>query len=811
VRVVDVSGVPESDAVHPGELLRDLRRAAGLTQEQLAERAGISPRSISELERGGEHVPRRDTVDLLARALGLAGSSRDAFESSVEQQRRSLLEQRRPVHSESTSFTASAVADRLEREALRPLTSLIGREQELADLSAALAAQPLLTLVGPGGVGKTRLAQELVRRHHSNYPEGCWFVELAGLSDPLLVPGAIAQAIGLREARGDMVRGALVDYIGLKRVLLVLDNCEHLIEACADLVGELLGKCRNLQVMTTSREPLAITGEMLWQVLPLEVPVHTDATSLERLSANPAVRLFVDRAQAASQVSLTPDNALDIARICVAVDGIPLAIELAAARTRMFAIEQLANMLEAGVGVLAAPGRFGAASRHRALRATIDWSYDLLTPEQRILLRRFSVFAGGWTLEAAEDVCAGSPIDSSTILDLLGDLVEKSMVLVDTCGTQARYRLLEPIRQYALEHLESSGEADAYRRRHAMFFLDVPATGTTAPSGPDEIASLERFDDEHANMRLALRWALSHGEVEAALRSAASLFRFWERRGHFQEGCAWLEQGLSRNDGVGLSPGVRATALNALAFLYWRGGAGDRAQPLAEQALAVSQSVGMTRGIAEAYLNLGMSAFLLHDYPRAESCLENSVTFARQADRTPMLSVALAFFARVLLWVNGPHDERATGLLQESLALAQSAQSRYASGHALATSGDLLWGQSHLARAVAYWRSALAVFSDVADRRGIAGCLERLALALARSDHAEPAAWLFGAADAQHLRMGMPLRSDDDQVDHAHFVRDADRQPAQSAFPEAWAAGQQSSLKDSVAKALEATHVLKWP
>jgi predicted ATPase/DNA-binding XRE family transcriptional regulator len=781
-----------------GELLRDHRRAAGLTQEELAERAGISPRSISGLEAGGAHIPRRDTVALLVRALGLSGADRDAFEAIVDRRRG-------PRASPSVELVPgqpmASVAERVVHNVPRSLTSFIGREQELNELARLLPTTPLLTLVGAGGVGKTRLAQELVRYQLTTFVDGCWFVELSGLADPSLVPGAVAAAIGLRDVQSRNMTDSLAAYLESKQLLLVLDNCEHLVEASATLVARLLGECPFIQVLATSREPLAISGEMTWRVAPLDLPDPKSPLSSEQITRSAAVRLFVERAQALNNtLVLTEDNAAAIARICIGVDGIPLALELAAARARVLTVDQLAERLEHDSSVLRRADRAGLP-QHRTIRATIDWSHDLLTDLERLLLRRLSVFAGGWTLPSAEKVCSGDDIEPDAVLDLLTQLVDKSMVVMDVEQSSARYRLLEPIRQYALERLDASNEAALCRARHATAFLQMARPGEVGIAGPDEVASLDRFEVEHANLRVALRWALTHQHVQAALRAASALFRFWERRGHFQEGCSWLEQALAATDETP-SP-ERGRALNALAFLYWRGGDARRADPIAEQAFAVCQQAGTVRDVAQALVNLGMIAYFRGRPALAAARLEEAVLFGRQAADIPQLSVALTFLGRTLLWAKGPNNTRAAAVLEESLALAESARSLYATGHALLTLGDLVWRRAEFERAGSLWRRALAIRAQLADRRGIAGSLERLAWGLVVGEDYAAAAWLFGAAEAQRTAVGIGLRHDE-QIDHAHQVTVV-REHLGDATSAAWAAGRVASVDEAVRHALAAT------
>jgi predicted ATPase/transcriptional regulator with XRE-family HTH domain len=434
-----------------------------MTQEELAERAGISPRSISGLERGEGAVPRRDTVAQLVHALGLAGADRAEFQAMVVRRRPPPA----PLSANSLANSSDRSSDASLHNLPRSLTSFVGREQEMRDLGPILASAPLVTLVGAGGVGKTRLARELARKHAVRYADGAWLVELAELADPSLLVGAVAGAVGVPPGQSQNSLEALTEYLRPKHMLLLLDNCEHLVAACAELLSSLLRICPHLHILTTSREPLAINGEIIWLVRPLQLPDPNLPLSASEITGLAAVQLFMERARAVNpSVKLTDDNAAAVARVCVAVDGIPLAIELAAARTRVVTVEQLSEFLEHDVHILGGATR-GGAPRHRTIRATIDWSHDLLGEREQILLRRLSVFSGRWTLEMAEDVCSGSGIDIEDVLDVLAQLVDKSMVLVDARDVVARYRLLEPIRQYALERLEAAGEAAEFHARHA--------------------------------------------------------------------------------------------------------------------------------------------------------------------------------------------------------------------------------------------------------------------------------------------------------------------------------------------------------
>jgi non-specific serine/threonine protein kinase len=739
-----------------GELLRQFRRAAGLTQEELAEEASVSPRSISGWESGGAHLPRRDTLAMLVRALGLEGAEREALQASIERPgpRRRVL------------------PERPEHNLPRTLSTFVGRERELTDLQQLLGTAPLLTLVGTGGVGKTRLALELVRERVTSFADGVWLVELASVVDGSVLPATIAAAVGMREADSRNVIGSLTEHLRGKHLLLVFDNCEHQIDACAQLAAHLLRSCPRLQIVATSREPLAVEGEIAWRVPPLDVPDLADVARLtpEEVLRSASVRLFVERVHAVNQsFVLSETNTQAIARICLGVDGIPLALELAAARAQVLTVEQLAERLEYDSGALGRAVRTGLP-RHRTIRATIDWSHELLDEREQVLLRRVSVFAGGWTLAMAESICHGAGIEVDDVLELLTGLVDKSMALVVATDNVARYRLLEPIRQYAMERLEASGEAATFRARHATAFLSLADTGDVDPSGADEIASLQRLDAEQDNLRAALRWTLDHAPSETALRATAAMFRFWERRALSSEGRDWLEQALARaGDDAPLKHHGRV--LSALASFYWRGGEPARARPLTEQSLALARAAGDLRGEAWALFSLGMIAYFLGESGSAVAHLESCLPLARKARYLTLQSLALTFIGRILLWTVGPEHSRVADALDESFSIAAAAESRYATGHLLVALGDLAWLQGEAKRALGIWRQALEVRKQLAERRGITYCLERLAWGLAATGRLEPAGWLLGAAEAQRAALNIPLQRDE-QGYHARTLAD---------------------------------------
>jgi non-specific serine/threonine protein kinase len=735
---------------------------------------------------------------LLVQALGLSGTAREAFEALVVRAR-----MRRPPPSVKAAIASASDARGERHNVARSIDTFIGRERDVEELGQLVLNAPVVTLLGAGGVGKTRLARELARDQASMFADGAWLVQLAELTDPSLLPDAIAASVGLHVGSSRSTAELLAEYLRTKHLLLVLDNCEHLVAGCAAIVAQLLEVCPRLHVMATSREALAIDGEIIWPVRPLALPDLNLRQTAAQLSRTAAARLFVERANAVNpRFVITDENAAVLASICVALDGIPLAVELAAPLTRILSLTEISERLGCDSDILRASNRFGSA-RHRTIRSTIDWSHDLLDERERVLLRRLAVFAGGWNLHMAEHVCAGEGLKSREILDVLAQLVDKSMVVVQATDSSARYRLLEPIRQYALERLEASGESAEYAARHAALMLALPESGERGGDfGPEEIASLRRFETEHANLRAALRWALNHGQVDAALRAAANLFRFWERRGHLQEGCAWLEEALAI---AGDAPFPhRGVALNALAFLYWRLGDVERALPVAEQALEVNRDSRSPLSLPFALGNLGIIAYIRDEPGLGVSWLEESVAMARQAGYRPLLSVALTFLGRSLLRLHGPTDPRPIQVLKESLALAEGAQALYAMGHALLALGDVGWRLGEVQGAMADWSRALEIQAQLVDVRGMVASIERLAWGVAATGDFESAVRLCGTAHAQRRMLGITLRHEL-SVDHDELETDARQQLGSSAFDAAWLAGERSSIDEAVAVALDLT------
>jgi predicted ATPase/DNA-binding SARP family transcriptional activator len=580
---------------------------------------------------------------------------------------------------------APTVAPRREHRANNlplQLTSFVGRMQEMAEIRRLLAQSRLVTVTGAGGVGKTRLAIQIANQLDDTYRDGVWMVELAPVVALGALPQAVMAVLGIREQAGRPMINTLTDYLQDREMLLVLDNCEHVIEASAQLVAGLLQRCPDLHVLATSREALGMGGELAWRVRSLSVPDAGPLPAAESLNEYEAIALFVDRATiAVGSFALTNENAGPVAEVCQTLDGIPLAIELAAAKLKVLSLAQIAERLSDRFRLLTGGSRT-AMPRQQTLRAAIDWSYDLLPEPQQATLRRLSVFAGGISLEAAEAVCAAEgEIEASDVIDLLADLVAKSLVLVDNERSVARYRLIETVRQYSREKLFEAREAERVRDRHRKNFQLLAEQGEPELRGKNQAAWLERFDLEHDNLRAALAWSIEQEDTDSSLRLAGAMGYFWRQRGHRTEGLSWLQRALSRSAG---SSRPRARAL------LWAAGitidTGDYAQGaiLGSQSLAISTEAGDQWGEGYANQILGAVEIRTDQFDRALALFDKSLeAFRRAGDRW---GVAFALYSKGFTsWGRGDY-EKAREHLQEGLDLFR----QVGDGHRIAASQQVL-------------------------------------------------------------------------------------------------------------------------
>src|SRR5215203_1000198 len=663
-------------------------------------------------------------------------------------------------------------------------TSFVGREEELVEVGRLLSMTRLLTLVGAGGSGKTRFALRVARGLAGTYADGIWLVELAPLSNPELLEQAVASVLGVREEPDPPLTATLKEHLSSREVLLILDNCEHLIEAAARLVESLLDSCEGLRILVTSREALNVEGELVWQVAPLPVPDTLGAPTVGELAGYGSVRLFVERARLRRpQFELTQEDAEAVAEICRILDGMPLAIELAAARAGALSAEQIVSRLGYSLELL--EGSRTASPRQRTLEGTMDWSFGLLSERERELFSRLSVFAGGWSLEAM--VAVSDEVDP---LDVLLSLVDKSLVVAEArAGDGLRYRMLEPVRQYGQKRLEKSGEAERVRGRHAQYYLTLAEEAEPELAGPREVEKLELLEAEHDNLRTAFSWALEREEAELGLRIAAALWPFWEAHGHYREGARRLEEVLEKGDQA--SP-ARIKALEGLSRLVHHQGDLARAEAAAREGLGVSVGAGAENKRALFLLELGSTAYVRGDYERTKELLEESLTLSRRVGDRRLTARALLALASAT--ADAGDFRRAMELYEEGLSISRRLGSAYPLGTFLINMGYqyLLQGDperatalnaeaanlyrqrghkgklqyaldnlgwSALARgdhrqAEALHRECLALCQELGERTIAAECLEGLACAAGARGEASRAARLFGAGEAQREAVG---------------------------------------------------------
>jgi predicted ATPase/DNA-binding SARP family transcriptional activator len=663
-----------------------------------------------------------------------------------------------------------------------PLTSLIGRERAISTVAELLHSARLLTLTGPGGCGKTRLALAVAAELAAGdrYPDGVWLVELAALADPALVPGAVAGVLGVREVAARPSLDTLADALRGRALLLVLDNCEHLAGGCAHLARRLLAAAPDVHILATSRAALRVWGEVTWAVPPLRVPGEGASGTPDVLAAGEAVALFVDRARwRRPGFTLTPENAPAVAAICRRLDGIPLALELAAARAAVLT-----------------GGDRAAPARQRTLRATLDWSHDLLDLAERALFRRLAVFAGGWNLDAAEVVCADDEVPARDILVLLAGLVDQSLVLVEEepHAPEARYRLLEPVRQYALERLVASGEAERLRERHAAHFLALAERVELALAGPKQHRWLDALGAEYGNLRAALEWAASLGGADVALRLGGALWRFWSIRGPVGEGREWLTRLLTRAGEAG-GPVVRAKALASAGLLAYQQGDHTAARPLFEACLAIRRELGDPGPIARALTNL---AFVAADRERATALLDEALALGRAVgDKASILRTlnSLGEVAR-----SGGDYAWAQECYAESLALCRETGERLGIAHVLHNLGLVGLARSEPARAAAQLHESLLICQELGDLGLAARCLMALAGVAGATGQAARAARLFGAAQALRAASGTDEGELNREGSRRHLAA-ARAALGEEAFLAALAAGEALSLEAAVAEA----------
>jgi len=684
------------------------------------------------------------------------------------------------------------------------LTSFIGREREIEEVKRLLSSSRLVTLTGSGGCGKTRLAIHVASELLSEFAHGVWLVDLASLADPALVPQTAATVLDVRPQGNQPVLIALSDYLRDKKLLLVLDNCEHLIEACAQLAEAILRACPGLRLLATSRETLGIEGEAAVRVPSLSLPSPQNAT-LAAIAEAEAAQLFVERASAALPgFALTDSNALPIAQVCRRLDGIALAIELAASRVKLLKVEQIAARLDDAFRFLTGGSRT-ALPRHQTLRAAIDWSYDLLAKPERVLLRRLSVFAGGWTLEVAEQVCASeggqAGILPSEILDLLAHLVDKSLVVVDMQGGETRYRMLETIRQYARERLAASGETDAARRRHAEFFTAwVEQMGMELRTGPTQLDRFAQLEVEGDNIAAALEWSLGGADGELGLRLVSAIFYFWWRGGHWLEWGRWMALAPAHLDHV--SETTRAGALVAMAataFYVTRDNEAGRRH--SREALAIYRRLGDRRNIAWAifWLNTG-SIGVADEYAQSMDLAEEAIAIMWQDGDLGGVAQGLTNLG-LYAQVHGDRI-RAKAAYQESLKIAREIGDQIRESIQLSNLGGLALAEGDYETAVSLYTQRLSWARQHGNTAQILSGFANLSGVLRLLRKPQRAAQLMGAMDVLSDNFGVKLQPSE-QSEFNRYVALVREQLGAEAFETLRREGRAMTLEQAIAYALE--------
>ncbi len=695
-----------------------------------------------------------------------------------------------------TDFPALRTLETVPNNLLQQVTSFIGRERELAEVERLLGNARLLTLLGVGGIGKTRLSLQVAAQTMNEYPDGVWLVELAPLTDARLVPQAVASVLGVKEEAGRPVIEALKKHVRDRHLLLILDNCEHLLHTCADLAQQLLQSSSRLKILTSSREHLHVDGEATYSVPALAVPDPSSVVTPKAEAQYESVRLFCDRAAAAQpSFHLTEQNAAAIGEICRRLDGIPLAIELAAARVHGLSVDNIAARLNDRFQLLTRGSRT-ALPRQQTLRALIDWSYDLLSEPERTLFRRLAVFAGGWTLAAVESVGAGSNIEQSDVLDLLTQLVEKSLVALEPEG--GRYGLLETVRQYAQERLTESGEEETTRARHLAFYLALAEKARPELVGPQQGAWLGQLDLERENLLSAHAWAEhAEGGGPLGLRLVCSVKHYWIIRGFLGLGLRVTVEALTRRGAQERNFARCSALLDAGQLGCVMGNYGDAQRYLAES-LAIAREIGNTGMVALVLQPLGVASLGQGDLAGARGHFEEALTLARQLGNKREIAAALNCLAQVHR-VEGALVT-AEPLYDNVVELARELGDRESIAIGLLNLAMVAIGLGSADRVRTHLLEVLAIVDEIGSKPAGLSALEVCAGFAAMHREWEQAARFFGAAEAQMRQTGLH-RDPADEAFLVPLIALARRALGATPFAAAEAAGAALAYKQALAEA----------
>ncbi len=771
------------------QVLRHHRRAAGLTQEELAERAGLSARAVSDLERGENRTPRRDTLDLLADALRLSAEERAALDGTIQRTRAQV------------SPSAPGQASTLEAEPTRPdtlptqPTPFIGREREVEAIRARLLDPEtrLLTLTGPGGTGKTRLAVQAAAAARPAFADGAIFVPLAPVSDPDLVLSTIAQVLEVHDVPGQALGETLAAALRDKHLLLVLDNVEHVLSAAAS-IAVILMAVPHVKTLVTSRSAVRVQGERVYPVLPLAVP-GPPLPPLAALSQYEAVRLFIARAQDVQpDFAVTNETAPAVAEICARLDGLPLAIELAAARTRLLPPEALLARLSNRLKVVTGGAR-NLPARQRTLRAAIDWSYDLLDPGEQTLFARLAVFVGGRTLAAIEAVCDAEgdlPID---VLDGVESLLDKSLLRREVGASgEPRLLMLETIHEYARERLEQQGEVDALRQAHAAYFVKLAADAGPKLVDPDQEIWLALLEGEHDNVRAVLQWAHESSQHDLGLRLVVYLYHFWRMRGYSREGYDWAKRFLTAVDRTRVEARLLSRALCVAGVLAIEHRDYDWARLVFEECVRLTKEDGDSALHMRSFSNLGM---LMHEQGndvQALDTFQQVLSIARANGDNAVIAHAVENMG-IIARAQGDY-RRAVALTEEALALTGRLDNPFENAVSLHNLALNVVGLGDYGRARVLFQQSVSLCRQIGYTRGEVELIEGVADLVFKEGHHERAVRLFGAAAALRVTFSA-YRTPSEQAIFDAQIAVVRANLSNDSFTRAWAEGQVLSLEQA--------------
>lgn len=776
----------EEDQFAFATALRRYRQRALLTHEALAERAGSSPSAISALERGKRRRPYPDTVRRLAEALELSPDERDEFVAAAGGGAPPLSTPRLPAPTPLRTHRFP----------------LIGRDGDLARLVelTPMHSGRLLTLTGIGGGGKTRMALAVMDELRELFADDVGIVELAPISDPAQVPVAIAVALEIPEVAGTPVALQLMAALRTRRLLLLLDNCEHLIEACAEIAEQLLDACPNLVILATSQESLQLPRELRWRLPTLTTPEPDQVLSREELADFPAIQLFTARAGVAvPDFELTDDNHAAVAQICTRLGGHPLAIELAAARVQVLTVQQILERLDDAVHLLTGGSR-SAPTRQQTLLATLSWSYALLTPAEQAVLRRLAVCVDGCEIEAAEAICGDDDLPEAEVLELVSRLVDRSLVGVSEVASHARYGLLEPVRQFLLA-VTTDGERQATMSRHAAAYGALAQRATTGIHGPDQAHWLRLLERESGNLRAALTCLTAAGEMERALRLAVALSPFWEARGHLEEGRRWVKALVEQSPHDVAADALRCEALIAGGRLaYWQKLL-DESASLLHAGLAQARRLDDGSLIAEALTYLGAGQGHRGAFSEAAALLDESLTLSRNRD--DRVGIARSLLTRGVVFSFLGDHANAVAMVTESVSLFRTlADSRW-TAIAQTMLGGVLLRAGETERAAGQLREGLAGHLAVGDRGFMVSGLDHLAAGLAATGQPTETARVLGAMAA----LSEVLATTPSTITERLLVQieaAARSQLSAEEFSAAWDEGKARPLHEVISDALQA-------